>query len=418
MSDVLSYQDIYILSEECRQLVGCPLQNASGEGLERCFLDFRLPGQTRTLIIDLTPHRPFFLSTVLTRPKGKKSPSPVVNFLRAHFVGKSLVRWEVAQKPNRTVRLCFDDNSDDLTLTFRCYPHGQQLILMADGKHIVSPRRKAAAERNKETPEAYVEPEPAAQWEFNQAMAEKLLTSSAKQPATPVADRRISKLEKTIAAMDAGLAKSLPETQARIEELEAKALALRSGKAVDGAALDSLYEEIKKFKRKTISNQTRKNELVQQLVRLKTQSALGELPIAELPPKGSSKKAFKGTRVVLDGSWELWVGRNAAQNDELLKLCNPHDWWIHLRDHPGAHGILRGPKKSEPPIQFLEFACRVVAQLSQGRKEIFSEGEKIDFIVVPRKFVKKPKGAAPGRVIIEREQVRRIAFKIVEFQVS
>jgi len=111
------------------------------------------------------------------------------------------------------------------------------------------------------------------------------------------------------------------------------------------------------------------------------------------------------------------VGRNAAQNDDLVRSGGPEDLWIHMRDYPSAHGLLRGPKKAKPTETQITFCCQVVAQLSKSKKKSFQEGEKFDFIITPKKFVKKKRGMAPGSVIVERETVRRIAYKEVVFTV-
>ena len=200
----------------------------------------------------------------------------------------------------------------------------------------------------------------------------------------------------------------------RLEYLGVKHVFLGQTEKLDGTQYNSIFDKIKKLKTGLLSSRQRRNEILKKIERVK--ELKGDEPVNV--PKTQRIKAFPGTRTQLDPHWELWVGRNASQNDELIKMAAPEDLWIHLRDYAGAHGILKGPKKKEPPFEILEKACCIVAKLSQAKKNPFVQGQKLDFIVVPRKFVKKPKGAMPGRVNVEREKVRRVVYKTVEFEVS
>ncbi len=47
-------------------------------------------------------------------------------------------------------------------------------------------------------------------------------------------------------------------------------------------------------------------------------------------------------RFVSPGGYEVLVGRNNKQNDELsLRAARPDDLWLHLRGRPGSHTLLR-----------------------------------------------------------------------------
>jgi predicted ribosome quality control (RQC) complex YloA/Tae2 family protein len=418
----LTYDEIYKISEELQQLHGAQLQSVLYKAPTRYFLDFRVPGHNRWLILDLTPSEPLFFSMAQEDLKEKikkgSKQTPVSNFLKAHFVNRRLHALEIAQKPNRTVRMIFDPEGT-VVLTFKCFPHGHEIKLEAGEKEVIFPRRDQDPENV-----AFVEPEKVISWEFNDLIAQDHSKPAAggQKLVEPYHLKLMKKLERAIQAIDEGFGKGRVQNEQKIRLLEHEADELKESSGNIGGRLDSIYEEIKKLRRKSEQTLQRRKDLEGQLEKLRGLSP--QEAQATTPPLGGQgsgskqrKKIFSGTRVILDSQWELWVGRNAWQNEDLLKLCNPHDLWIHLRDYPGAHGAIRGPKKAEPPPKHLDFACQIVALLSQSKKKPFREGEFLDFIVTQRKFVKKPKGAAPGLVTVEREKVRRVAFKPVKFEV-
>ncbi|MCH5286554.1 MAG: NFACT family protein [Christensenellaceae bacterium] len=89
---------------------------------------------------------------------------------------------------------------------------------------------------------------------------------------------------------------------------------------------------------------------------------------------------------------DLFVGKNAAQNDRLTTSARPDEMWLHAKDMPGSHVIIR--HEGELPDQTLKEAAILAAWYSKGQR---SSSVPIDYTL--RKYVKKPGGAAPGMVI-------------------
>ena len=49
-------------------------------------------------------------------------------------------------------------------------------------------------------------------------------------------------------------------------------------------------------------------------------------------------------RVPIEAGWEALVGTSAAGNASVtFEQARPDDLWLHARNIPGAHVILRGP---------------------------------------------------------------------------
>ncbi|MGX7031006.1 NFACT RNA binding domain-containing protein [Vagococcus zengguangii] len=97
-----------------------------------------------------------------------------------------------------------------------------------------------------------------------------------------------------------------------------------------------------------------------------------------------------------DGT-EILVGKNNLQNDQLtFKIANKTDIWLHAKDIPGSHVII---KSSQPSDETLEEAAILAAYHSKYR---LSSQVPVDYVAA--KFVHKPNGAKPGFVIYENQR--------------
>ena len=97
---------------------------------------------------------------------------------------------------------------------------------------------------------------------------------------------------------------------------------------------------------------------------------------------------------------EIRVGRGAKSNHELtFHHSDPDDIWLHARHASGAHVILRWRSEGSPAPRDLEEAAILAAVHSKGRT---SATVPVDW--TRRKYVRKPRGAPPGTVTLEREK--------------
>lgn len=114
------------------------------------------------------------------------------------------------------------------------------------------------------------------------------------------------------------------------------------------------------------------------------------------PPKGEKKnskppKEGQPLRFETEGGFAVLVGRNSAQNMALLRDADGQDLWLHAKDIPGSHVILRTEGKT-PAEQDILQAARLAAYYSKGR------GGRVPVDVCRRRYVKKTPGAALGHV--------------------
>lgn len=94
------------------------------------------------------------------------------------------------------------------------------------------------------------------------------------------------------------------------------------------------------------------------------------------------------------GGWLLLVGRNAAENDMLLrKFVRGSDVWLHVRDWPGGYVFIKNrPGKTVPPEILLDGATLAVFY-SKGRNN--GAG---DVYCTQVKYLRRLKGAPKGTV--------------------
>ena len=105
-------------------------------------------------------------------------------------------------------------------------------------------------------------------------------------------------------------------------------------------------------------------------------------------------KAQQPHTFVSDDQFEILVGRNNVQNDELtFKIARRTDIWLHVQKIHGSHVIIRCDS-IEPPERTIEQAASLAVYYSQAR-----DGGKcpVDYTMV--RNMKKPSGALPGKVI-------------------
>ncbi len=104
----------------------------------------------------------------------------------------------------------------------------------------------------------------------------------------------------------------------------------------------------------------------------------------------------------VDGGFEVWAGKSSKNNDELtLKHAKPNDLWFHARGAAGSHVILKvNSGKGEPGKKAKEQAAGIAAYYSKMKN-----AKMVPVAMTEKKYVRKPKGAAPGSVMIEREKV-------------
>lgn len=131
------------------------------------------------------------------------------------------------------------------------------------------------------------------------------------------------------------------------------------------------------------------NDIIQLRLELQEQGYVRSLTKKGKPPKALPPIEYKSS----DG-FTIFVGRNNIQNDWLsLKFAEKSDMWLHTQAITGSH-VLILTEGATAPNKTIEEAAIIAAVNSRGKD---SNLVPVDYCLA--KFVKKPSGAKPGKVI-------------------
>jgi hypothetical protein len=129
---------------------------------------------------------------------------------------------------------------------------------------------------------------------------------------------------------------------------------------------------------------------------------LGTSAAAATPRPRADQTPRPPFRVFLGASGRrILVGRGAEKNDALtFHVARPHDLWLHAKDRAGAHVVVTLDKGASCPADLLVEAAHLAAHFSDARDE-----HVVDIQYTPRRYLRKPRGSAPGFVVVDREKV-------------
>lgn len=99
--------------------------------------------------------------------------------------------------------------------------------------------------------------------------------------------------------------------------------------------------------------------------------------------------------------YTIYVGKNSKNNDLLtLKYAHKDDYWLHAKDVPGSHVVVKHQSGKEAPKLVLEKAAELAGFYSKRKNDTLCP-----VTVTRKKYVRKLKGLPAGAVFVEREDV-------------
>jgi len=117
--------------------------------------------------------------------------------------------------------------------------------------------------------------------------------------------------------------------------------------------------------------------------------------------KDRENLGYSFNRLLLGKKWEIFIGKNAANNDLLtFKFARKYDIWLHAQGVSGSHVIIHKPDKTHnPPARIIEQAAGIAA-FNSGAQH--SSTVPVNYTEV--RHVRKPRKASPGTVTITNEK--------------
>lgn len=400
-------------------------------------LSLRSAGSNETLILVTLPGA-LGAGLVSQRPKGA-SASATVSQLRHHLEGAVA---ETVEASRRVVRVSLLRAGERVWLCATAHkPYGAWWLLSQDGSIVL---RSPGAPPSPPAEDGHLQPRSATELRTHGSEALDAHRSAYARRLNRVLDGQIKRLERKRDAIQADLERAAaaedlrqraslllahahqipsgthhfdattwddPPRRVRIEldprksaaelaqDLFAKSKRLQRGLALAPKRLDAVETELLDLGR--LRDALERGALEQVAVELGTRG------IETTAPKERARKQ-RGTDartpyrefVTAEGQPVL-VGRGAADNDRLtLRVARPHHLWLHVRGVSGAHVVVPLAKGKPCGAETLIDAATLAAHFSDLRGE-----QVVDVLYTPRRFVRKPKGSAPGAVRLEREKV-------------
>jgi hypothetical protein len=176
------------------------------------------------------------------------------------------------------------------------------------------------------------------------------------------------------------------------------------------ANADRLFEKARRIERARGQAETRLRETEAELAAERAREArlleardLVDLQRPQAVASAGEEARGGPRRYLTTKGLSLLVGRGARENHELtFGVARPEDLWLHARDVPGAHVILRDGE-GRAGADDLREAAEVAAYFSAARGE-----GRVDVHVTRRKHLRPARGGA-GRVLIGHSDTLRVA---------
>lgn len=172
------------------------------------------------------------------------------------------------------------------------------------------------------------------------------------------------------------------------------------------------FERFKKEKRKAESDEIRRKKILKELKtlrkkreKLKTSEDLTEFKeFYKKKKEETEEEVFPSKFRVFTTSLgsKVLVGKSAEANHELtFSFARPYDIFLHVKNAPGSHTILRVKDKNKfPPIEDIHEAAFYAAKFSKLKH---SKAVPVSYAL--KRYVRGAKGLSKGTVIMEREKV-------------
>ncbi len=98
--------------------------------------------------------------------------------------------------------------------------------------------------------------------------------------------------------------------------------------------------------------------------------------------------------------WDILIGRNARENDELLRhYAKPNDMWFHTRDFPGGYVFVRYRKNKTIPLEVMLEAANLAVFYSKAR-----ESSSVDLYYTQVRYLRRARNGKTGLVLPTQEK--------------
>ncbi len=115
---------------------------------------------------------------------------------------------------------------------------------------------------------------------------------------------------------------------------------------------------------------------------------------------GEQQKKQNPGLTIQSGAFTLLVGRNAKENDELLRhYVKGNDYWMHTRDVPGGYVFIKYIRGKSVPLEVLLDAANLAVVFSKAKNQ-----NRADLYYTQVKHLRRAKGGKTGTVLPTQEK--------------
>lgn len=377
-----------------------------------CLLRLYGDGKSIWLIAEMNPARPILLP-LSQRPRVSKSTKPLGLFINANLVGQTLTGIEYVT--SRVLKLLFSHGA----IEFRLFPHGENIIVKVGKKSISWEKIAELKPAHHEDKEGRSIAEIIRQWEERLPPTKK--TPAVKAGVGSSLEKKKIALQKILEEIEA---KSSQKWGAAGEFLK-REQTMKVPAEFDGYIdfkstlaenIQICFRKAKDLERKILASRVRARIIKEEITKLEAAAtALEVAPSVEAEQPTKKNLAIKDSNLKLrklelqDGQI-AYMGKSAADNISLLRGAQPWDCWIHMKDYPGAHVIVRRHRGQETSPADIEKAARWLASETPSSKRELREGDRFEIQLSECRFVKPLKGDRLGRVSVAKPKVLRFKF--------
>lgn len=426
--DLNEVQQIVI---DLQTLVGAQLQEVFQSG-ENVALGFYHERSIQWLWFDLNAVTPVVVRLPILPKLYKKEIKPLTLFIRSHFTGSRLKAVKTSPELGRVFELHFASG----VLQARLFPRGQNFIATAEDKSVSFDKVKELqlSGPTEVQPEAR---EPRA-WEAIESEWKVLRKIDRPSKVAIQSNDHVAQAEKQFR-------KDLDKKQKALEKMKDDLSAKQNpifrevGEFLKGLMpsefpqavpagftliIDksaTLSENIEALFKKAKDNERKQQGTTERISKL--ESEINDLRVRGPQVKkdltnqaGIKKKTLleaasaRGRKFQISDDLEAYIGKSATDNLALLRKAQPFDYWLHLRDYPGTHAILRRTRNRIVTDEELQQIGKWVVQQSLHKTPEQLADTRFDVLLVECRYVRPIKGDKLGRVNYTNDRVFVVRF--------
>jgi predicted ribosome quality control (RQC) complex YloA/Tae2 family protein len=419
----LNLTELAQLAIDLQALVGAQLQEVVQSESE-AGLGFYHDRKMVWLWMDFHPQRPLLVK-LEQPPSRKKLQRPFTLFLRSRFDGRRVESIKVDMSRGRVLVIEFHRAHDETEkanprIEMFLIPHAANLVAI-DGKTQVAENKPKDLPSNQ-----FVEREEPIVRTIEQITLEWLAQQEAKTPqAHTDAASREKKFQKAVEKKTLALVRMREELAEKMSNAHRELGEwLKANGTLEGAPgpvnpdeslswnIEHAFHRAKENERKSEGTRDRIAQVTEELLELqKLGPARFDRPVKGVSAKQQesllAKASARGRRHQI-GDLEVFIGKSAADNLAILRKAQPFDLWLHLRDFPGAHAIMRRTRGRNVTDAELREAGEWVVEQSLGKRA--QPGERYDMLIVECRYVRPIKGDKLGRVNYSNDRVMALRY--------